>query len=173
MTKTYTSKELLTGYYYVNSYITEENYPMQEKIDLTGAKVIRIGKFFSSQEALDRIKAEGCRPATIWELAAWKQENDKELKGKGEWYLAFGSTDFVADGCHGVPYVDADSVGDFGFGLGDFEYGWDDGYCLLCFCDNSTQALGTSEKRESLVPLNLESAIKICKDAGLVVYEVK
>lgn len=155
-------KNLLKGYYYVNSHITEKNYSLPDKIDLTGVKVIRMGKSFSSQEALDKMKAEGCRPATIWELAAFKQENEAELKGKSEWYLAFGSSDFVADGYRRVPCVDAHSGGDFRFSLGDFEFDWRDNACLVCFCDSSLapQTLSKSEDSDTLTLPNFISELK-------------
>lgn len=161
-------KDLLKGYSYINSNITEKNYPLPKSIDLTGVKIIRMGKSFSSQEALDRIKAEGYRPATIWELAGWKQENEAELKGKSEWYLAFGSTDFVAGGYRRVPSVYALSDGDFGFELGYFVDVWGGNGCLVCFCDNTLKS-SNLEKSEST--LTLESAIEICKENGLEVYK--
>lgn len=139
-------KNLLKGYSYINSNINETNYPLPKSIDLTGVKIIRMGKSFSSQEALDRIKAEGCRPATIWELAAFKQENEDELKGKSEWYLAFGSTDFVADGYHRVPNVYAHSDGDFDFVLCRFGYGWDVVRCLVAFSEDKTIKLLNGEE---------------------------
>jgi hypothetical protein len=40
----------------------------------------------------------------------------------------------VLDGYHRVPYVNANSDGDFEFNLGNFENDWNDDNCLLCFC---------------------------------------
>lgn len=165
-------KDLLKNYSYVNSDIKKANFPLPDKIQTEGARVIDMGKSsFFSQEALDRIKAEGCRPATIWELAQWKIDHEDEIKGNGLYYLAFGSTDLVADGYHGVPFVFAYSRGDFGFGLGDFEYGWRDSHRLLCFCDSSLETK-TLSKPESSDTLNLESAMKTVREAGYLVIKI-
>jgi len=40
-----------------------------------------------------------------------------------------------ADGHHRVPFIYGDLSGNFGFYLGNFELGWTDKCCLLCFCE--------------------------------------
>lgn len=165
--KTITTKNLLKGYYYINDNINEKNFPLPKTISTTGAKVIEMGKSFSSQEALGRIKAEGCRPATIWELAQWKIENEDKIKGKYKWYLALGSVwKYVADGDHRVPYVSANSSGGFNFNLGYFEDDWDDDDCLLCFCDLSLNTKDL-EKTQSLDSLTLRQKLEKYKKADL------
>lgn len=119
-------------WYYVNSDLTSENFPNPDLIETTGAKIIKMDKPFSSQEALDEIKRQGCRPANAWELAKWANEHREEMD-KETWILAFGQTWTDSDGYHRVPIVNRDSVGDFKFYLGCFEIPWYGGGCLLGF----------------------------------------
>ncbi len=66
----------------------------------------------------------------------FNQKRDQLPKGK--WYTSFDEPDRLwqdADGCHGVPYVRACSVGGFVWRLGDFEDDWSGGSCFLCFCE--------------------------------------
>lgn len=154
------------SWYYVNSDITEENFPVPEKIETEGYKIIRMDKSFTSQEVLERIKKEGCRPANIYELAIFANEHPEEFaKEKYTWMIAFGSDYVDSDGCHRVPLVYARDDGDFGFRLGIFEFPWVGGDCFLCFCDPSsdTQALSTDTSSGSLT---LEHAIQTVKSAG-------
>lgn len=139
-TKTPTIEKLTkSGYYYVNADITAANFPIPETVETENYKIIKMDKSFSSKEAIERIKTEGCRPGNIYELALLK-ENHPELWPKGQWssIIAFG-TDFTdSGGNHRVPYVFAFSGGGFEFGLGHFEETWNAGFCLLCFCDNQS-----------------------------------
>jgi hypothetical protein len=55
---------------------------------------------------------------------------------------AFGGIESVlyiacwfVDGYRRVPYVNANSDGDFKFDLGNFENTWNPDNCLLCFCN--------------------------------------
>lgn len=62
----------------------------------------------------------------------------KDKLPKNKWTVSFDAVkalwkDF--GGFHRVPHVDADSDGDFHFGLGFFVDYWDAGGVLLCFCD--------------------------------------
>jgi len=181
-------------YSYINSEITDKNFPVPEKIQTEGWKIIRMNKSFSSKEALDKIKSEGCRPANVYELITWANEHKEAEMPLGKWsaVLAFGSECEDADGCHRVPDVYRDSGGDFEFDLGYFESDWYGDDCLLCFCDDSTQAISTSETKTSdpLMPayrlatdkeiaeaqcayefsgISLDIAISVCKANGLKV----
>ncbi len=156
MTKTTpTLKSLIAKkkYYYVNSDITVENFPVPEKFETENWKIIKMEKSFSSEEALARIKSEGCRPANIYELAAFTAANPEQFP-KGVWtgMIAFGTIFTDSDGYHRVPRVSARGGGDFGFRLGFFEGGWGSDYCLLCFCDPSlaTSTLSTDQSSDSL-----------------------
>lgn len=121
-----------SDWYYIDSYLNSENFPKLDFIETTGAKIIKMSKSFSPQEALDEIKRQGCRPANAWELAEWANEHREEMD-KLTWLLASGQTWKDSDGFHWVPYVLRLSVGDFRFHLGFFERPWFDDYCLLGF----------------------------------------
>lgn len=136
-------------WYYVNSNLTTAHFPLTTT-ETKNPKIITMSKYFSSQECLDEIKRQGCRPAMAWELANWAVSHRDEMK-KGTSMLAFGQL-WVDGGDHGVPCVSALSGGGFKFGLGCFGGGWDDDYCLLCFCD---PALSTSDTQKDSAPLTL------------------
>lgn len=130
--------------YYQNPNLTSKNFPKPKKIRTENYKFITIPKSYSSQEALEEIKKQGCTPANIWELTELAKQGKLE---KGNWYVAFGQTWTDSDGYHRVPFVFAHSDGDFRFLLGFFESDWDSGHVLLCFCDLSsdTQNLKNSD----------------------------
>lgn len=120
---------------YVNKNLTAENFPIPEKIETENWKIITMKGYFSSQEALDEIKLQGCRPANAYELVLWLQKHPKEvLKGKG--YTALGQMWQDSNGYHRVPSVRRFSGGAFRFFLVDFEGVWSDIYVLLAFCDS-------------------------------------
>lgn len=123
------------GYYHVNSNITSQNFPQPEIVEINGWKLIEINKHFSSEETLAEIKRQGCRPANIYELALWKQIHEKTIQ-KLRCYVALGQL-WYDDGNHRVPYVYTYSDGDFDFDLGIWGDSWNDGDCLLCFCDKT------------------------------------
>lgn len=149
-------KDLLKDYYYVNPNINENNFPLPEKIETENWKIIRPGKSFNSEEALEMIKKEGCRPANIYELALFKRNHPEEFKPY-EWMLAFGQIWQDSSGYRGVPYVSADSDDDFDFGLGYFGIDWYGGHVLLCFCDLKTSE--TKALKKSSDTLTLESRV--------------
>lgn len=125
-----------SDYYYVNSNLTSKNFPKPDIIETTGAKIIKMSKSVSSQEILNEIKRQGCRPANAWELAEWASKHRKEMD-KGTYMVAFGQMCLDSDGDHGVPGVNAYSDGGFGFDLGYFEFDWSGGGAFLCFCDKN------------------------------------
>lgn len=146
-TKHNTFKDLTKDFYYVDSDITEKNFPWPKTVSTENYKIINMGKSYSSQEALVRMQTEGCRPATIHELIVVSHENP-ELFPDGKWssLVAF-DTDFIdSDGRHRVPYVDRSSDGDRGFSLGVFEDDWGGVDCLLAFFDKNTIELYSGEK---------------------------
>ena len=66
------------------------------------------------------------------------QANKPDEFPGSEWTVSFDEKDALwedSDGDHRVPGVYRGSGGGWGFGLGDFEGGWDGDDCLLCFCD--------------------------------------
>lgn len=138
-----TLKKLLEkkDWYYINNDITDQNFPLPEKIETKNWKIITLDKAMTSNEILAEIKKQGCRPANCWELLMWANNHREEVP-KGKWYIGLGQLWY--DGGHRrVPYVRAHSGGDFEFVLGYFEDGWDDDDCLLCFCDEKIKPLDT------------------------------
>lgn len=130
----YNFKQLTKEFFYVNSNINEKNFPWPKEVSTEGYKVIPMNKSYSSQEALDSIKAEGCRPATIHELIVVANEHP-ELFPDGKWssLVAFGTEFIDSDGDHRVPLVYRLSDGDRKFYLVHFEDVWGSGRCLLAF----------------------------------------
>lgn len=147
-----------SDWYYINDNLTSDYFPKPHTIKTVGAKLIKMGKSFSSQQALDEIKRQGCRPANAWELAEWANKHREEME-KGSCILAFGQVPFV-DGCHRVPLVDARSGGGFRFDLGDFESDWHDDFVLLAFCDKNLP-LDTGPIEKSSDSLSLPSKLII------------
>lgn len=138
-------------WYYLNPNITEKNFPLPEKIETEGWKIIRMDKSFTSQEALERIKKEGCKPANIYELALFRNNHPEEFpKGKYTWVLALGSDFTGSDGNHRVPVVSARGDGAFVFRLGGFGHPWGGDGCLLCFCDSSSDSQDLSHPSDTL-----------------------
>lgn len=164
----HTFKNLFSGYDFINPDITEKNFPLPNTIETEGWKILKMDTSFSSQKALDTIKAQGYRPATIHELALFKQNHPDQFPDN-TWksILAFG-TDFIdSDGDHRVPYVCRDSDGDWKFDLGNFEDGWSADHCLLCLCDkNTSKPLTTQNDIDSLT-----LAIETVKAAGYKVIK--
>lgn len=159
-----------TKYYYVNDNLNSKNFPIPDKIETEGWKIISMDKPLSSQEALDKIKAEGCRPANAYELALWIEKHKEEVP-KSKWYLALGQLWQDSVGYLRVPYLYAHSDGVFSFGLVYWEGDWNSAYVLLCFCDK-TLPLDTLTTKSDSVPLTLSSAIKIVKEAGYQVSKL-
>lgn len=158
-----------SNYYYVNSDLTSQNFHIPDTIQTENWKIITMPKSsFSSQEALDEIKRQGCRPAHVYELAIWANNHREELS-KNTWCLALGQVVFL-DGYYRVPSVDRDSDGGFEFNLGYFEDGWSDDCVLLAFCD--TQSFDTLNTGKDVDSLTLDSAIALVKEAGYQVSKI-
>jgi len=153
--------------YYQNSDLTSENFP-EPKTLRTDYKTIEMKKSFSSQEALDEMKKQGCSPANIWELTEWIAQGNAK---KGKWYPAFGSSWKDSDGFHRVPIVDALTDGDFEFVLGYFESDWNSGNILVCFCDSlDTQTLEVPSTQSLM---SFEQALEIVKANNCRVYQTQ
>lgn len=143
-------------FFYVNSDITDANFPPQS-IQETGWKIIRFDHFFSSEEALAEIKKQGCRPANIYELAYLQDEYGLKLEDY-EWLLALGSSWKDVDGDHGVPYVFRRLDGDWDLDLDGFGGGWSGDNGVLVF----TEKENAKEKLKCTCNFNEETA----KDIG-------
>lgn len=155
-----------TNWYYKNPDINEKNFPIlstgEEKY-----KVIKMDKYFSSEEALERIKTEGCRPATAYDLLVYKEQHPEAFPdGTWTWLLAFGQLFTDSGGDRRVPRVRRHSDGDWEFSLGYFGLDWHSGLCLLCVCDKeSSEDLTTKPAVDSLT-LTDEVAIAHLKAQG-------
>ncbi|MDD3102107.1 MAG: hypothetical protein PHE59_03110 [Patescibacteria group bacterium] len=128
-------------FYYYNPEITDKNFDKATTKLLPGrkfkVKVFQITETVNSEDCLKFLKTQkavltGAQGASlVYELA-------KNKLPKGHWYISFDKKDSLwieSGGVHRVPGVFRRSDGDFEFYLGNFEHGWDDDCCLLCFCD--------------------------------------
>lgn len=104
-------------------------------------KVFQVKERVTSEECMAHLRSQkatlvGAQGASL----AYEQKKD-ELP-VGCWSVSFDEKEALwdTDGGRGVPRVYRDSDGGFGFSLGNFEDGWLDGSCLLCFCDESSDA---------------------------------
>jgi len=134
-------KEHRKAFYYYNDAITDTNYANATTKLVPGrkfqVKVYQIKGTVSSDDCLGFLKSQkailvGAQGASL----AYEQGKDKLPVGR--WSVSFDEKEALwkdAVGYRRVPYVYRDSDGDFEFNLGSFEFDWDDGYCLLCFCD--------------------------------------
>ena len=134
--------------YYQNPDITSAHFPKPKKVQTEGAQLLPIDKYYpNGQAVVDMLKEKGLRPANVYELMEYFTEHKDEMP-KGKWYPAFGSMWTDAVGGHRVPFVYAYSGGDFNFGLGRFEGGWDGDRVVLGF---GYKSLATQTvKKESL-----------------------
>ncbi|MDO8493176.1 MAG: hypothetical protein Q7S19_01370, partial [bacterium] len=100
-------------------------------------KVFQITDTVSSDDCLKFLKAEkgvllGAQGASL------AYEQGKQHLIKGRWHASFDEKENLWEDSgryRRVPDVRANSGGGFDFHLGLFEYPWDAGHCLLCFCD--------------------------------------
>lgn len=164
-TKTITLESLIksNNFTYVNSNITPDNFP-PEKIRSTDFKLFHFNKLISSEDAVKEIELAGYLPANIYELLSWPDWNGKD------WVVGLGPS-CVVDGYRYVPYLS-------GWGpkrnlfLDWFGHGWRDGFRFLAVRNSDAKTLETrDEVLGDLETLNLDSAIKIVKEAGYVIYK--
>ncbi len=140
------SKEHRKEFYSYNGTITDKNYVKATTKLEPGrklkVKVFQIKGGVTSDDCLTQLCSQkailvGAQGASL----AYEQKKD-ELP-VNHWSVSFDEKDALwedADGFHGVPIVGRGSDGVFWFDLGDFEGDWYDVSCLLCFCDESSDA---------------------------------
>jgi len=127
--------------YFYNDDLTSENFAKATNKLVPGktykVKIFPILATITSEDNMlflakqNAILVGGQGVTLVYDLA-------KDKLPKGKWTVSFDEKDKLwkdTDGGHRVPGVGADSGGDFRFGLGCFEGGWDGNHCLLCFCD--------------------------------------
>jgi hypothetical protein len=123
-----------------NDDITDKNYAGVTSRLVAGqkgkVKIFQIKKGVSSSDCLKKLKEEkailvGAQGASlVWELK-------KEKLPVGKWSVSFDEKEALwqdGNGRRRVPSIRRGS-NDWYFNLGNFENGWFDDYCLLCFCD--------------------------------------
>lgn len=135
------SKEHRKEFYYYNVSITDKNYAKATTKLEPGrklkVKVFQIKERVTSEDCMAHLRSQkavlvGAQGASL----VYEQKKDELPVDR--WSVSFDEKDALwkdADGDHGVPDVYRYSDGGFKFYLGNFEYDWDDGHCLLCFCD--------------------------------------
>ncbi len=137
-------------FYYYNSSLTDENFDKATTRLVPGqklkVKVFQITKSVSSEDCLNFLKSQNAILAGA-QGASLAYEQGKDQLAKGRWYVSFDEKDTLPrlDGYHRVPYVGANSDGDFKFGLGIFGSDWASDYCLLCFGDLSAESASRAE----------------------------
>ena len=146
-------KELATlnqkDFYYFNENLIDKNFANPSRVLKPGDKFSvkaykqNVSRSTTSQERLDFLATQkavllGAQGGSI----VYKQKRN-ELP-KGYWYASFDKKDNLwkdSDGDHRVPLLYAYTDGDFKFDLGSFENAWPVNNVLLCFCDESPEAL--------------------------------
>jgi hypothetical protein len=139
------SKNNRKKFYYYNDNITDKNFN-KATVQLTPGRKLRVKAFkqtvsgnTTSEERMAFLKTQNnIFTGAVGASLVFEQKRD--LLPKGKWYCSFDEKEALwkdSDGYHRVPRVDANSDGDFEFGLGYFEYDWYADYVLLCFCDES------------------------------------
>ncbi len=134
------TKKLKTTYYF-NDALTSENFAKATN-KLEPGKTYRVRIF----PVLETVTSEDCMSFLAKQNAilvggqgiTLLQDQKADEFPVGKYTVSFDQKDALwqdSDGHHRVPSVYRYSDGGWGFGLGCFEGGWRDGYCLLCFCD--------------------------------------
>lgn len=130
-------------FYYYNDDITDENFSNPTHILKPGDKLwVRAHKQIVSGTTTSEERMKFLATQKSWLVGAqgaslvFEQKRDK--LPRGYWYSSFDKKSRLwkdADGSRRVPGVNADSDGDFNFGLGSFERVWDGNDVILSFCD--------------------------------------
>lgn len=147
------------------TYVNENIQKLFKPEPIRGPIEVRsFGKYMSSEEIIAELAKNGCYPANATELFDWAEQHPDE---KNKYVVALGSIASF-EGSLQVCYV---WCGDSGRGadLGWFGGGWvdDDGFA---FGRESTQSSDTENLHS--VPLNLERAIELVKEAGYQVSKL-
>lgn len=143
---------------YVNSDITEDNFPddgQRGKVEIIDFK-----RTISSEEALKEMGEKGLRPATVYEMLNWAEDNWNGI----DWIVALGSVWRRRDGGRHVP-----CLGGFGSGR-DLGLGWVEGD-WLGFCRFAAVRKVASEL-EPLNPSDFEARILALESFEKKVREV-
>lgn len=139
------TKPLATTYYY-NDALTSANFAKATNKLVPGktytVKIFPVLATVTSDDCMNFLAKQNAVLVGGQGVTLLQAEMPNELP-VGKWTVSFDEKDALwidGDGDRRVPYVNRHSDGDFEFGLGYFEGGWYDDYCLLCFCDESSDA---------------------------------
>ncbi len=136
------SKNYKKDFYYYNDNITDENFSKATNKFVPSrtykVKIFGINQPVGSEDCLTFLKAQKAILAGAQGISlVWECKKDEFPIGK--YTISFDGKDALwkdADGPHRVPSVYRYSDGGWDFYLDNFEGDWDDGYCVLCFCDS-------------------------------------
>lgn len=132
--------------YYYDDAITDKNYSQATTKLEPGrklkVKVFQIKGRVTSLDCMAHLRSQ--KAALVGaQGASLVYEQKKDELPVNRWSVSFDEKDALwvdATGYHRVPHVDRHSDGGFEFDLGRFEGNWDGDHCLLCFCDESSDA---------------------------------
>jgi hypothetical protein len=136
------AKDKSQKFYYYNEAITDENYAkVTHQLvpgKTCGVKIFGINKSVSSEEdCLVFLASQNAILVGAQGISLTRQLKKDEFP-IGKWTVSFDKKEALwrdGFGNHRVPGIGRISDGGWHFGLGDFGLDWDDGLCLLCFCD--------------------------------------
>lgn len=135
---------------YVNSDITEENFPddgQRGKVE-----ILHFNEYLETDEVLKRMEEKGYRPTTLYEMLEWA----KDWNGQ-DWIVALGSV--WRDPCGGRSCACLDGGGsERGLGLIWVDDGWDGG-CRVAAVRKSLDTGKLDSSLESRI-LELENKFK-------------
>lgn len=144
-----TLKQLTKGFNYVNSDITEANFPLIDR-KRKESKIFKFDRYISSKDVIKEMAKEGYEPANLYELL--------QYKGEEKWVVALGSVCGLRGSRH-VAYLGGDA-GHRELRLNYLDGDWNDYYRFLGVrkSELSSKTLNTSDLR------NLELRIKALED---------
>ena len=139
---------------YVNSDITENNFPIVTRYKKYAYKLYHFDRHISSEDAIKEIEKDGYEPANLYELLNWKDWNNKDI------VVALGSVAKVR-GFRGVSCLFRYDVRR-SLDLGWWDYDWSFNYRFL-----AVRNLDSSKLEKELgisAPLSLESRISALEE---------
>lgn len=158
-----TLKQLIkeNNFYYVNSYITEDNFPIPENIEEVEYDIVDFNRYIVSEDAIKELSKDGYRPATLYDLLAWKNWNNSDF------VVALGSVAEV-DGSRRVPCLNEDFSGRR-LGLDWFDGDWNDDCRFLRVRNLDSKSLSTGHSDTLSLKDKINDAITLLKSEGFTI----